>query len=48
VSFVQIPLGAAVRKRLAIARSLRVEAVSKMARYRETRLVRFTVTRTPR
>jgi Ca2+-binding RTX toxin-like protein len=48
VSFVQIPLGAAARKRLAIARSLRVEAVSKMARYRETRLVRFTVTRAPR
>jgi hypothetical protein len=45
VSFVRIPLAAPVRKRLTVARSVRVEAVSKMARYRGTRLVRFTVTR---
>jgi RTX calcium-binding nonapeptide repeat (4 copies) len=48
VSLVRLPLAAPVRTRLAVVPSVRVEAVSKMARYRETRMVRFTVTRTPR
>ena len=48
VTFVRIPLGAPARKRLAVARSVRVEAVSKMAGFRKARLVRFTVIRTPR